>query len=192
MAKSDSGIHPVVAALGAVILVAAIIGGYLWATYKPPVHIGQIVSVSTYPIHRELSTGAALGGLEGQKDIYDEEIVIANVQIRSNTQLPLFLHDMWADVTLPDDTIERSTAASTNDYHAVFVAYPTLAPKQTTPVPRDITMTPGQVINGQLVFHYPITAQQWDHRKDFKIYIQFINQKELVLDQKPAASGSKT
>ena len=192
MAKSDSGIHPVVAALGAVILVAAIIGGYLWATYKPPVHIGQIESVSTYPIHRELSTGAALGGLEGQKDIYDEEIVIANVQIKSNTQLPLFLHDAWADVTLADDTVERSTAASTNDYHAVFVAYPTLAPKQTTPVPRDITMTPGQVINGQLVFHYPITAEQWDHRKDFKIYVQFINQKDLVIDQKPGASGSKT
>lgn len=192
MAKTDSGIHPVVAAAAAVVLVAAIIGGYLWATYKPPVHVGQLTSVTAYPIHRELSTGSALGGLEGQKDIYDEEIVLATVHIKSNTQLPLFLHDMWADVTLADGTVERSTAASTNDYHAVFVAYPTLAPKQTTPVPRDITMTPGQVIDGQLIFHYPISAQQWDHRREFKIYVQFINQKDLIIDEKPTPTGSKT
>lgn len=192
MDKSDSGIHPIFAVIAAIVIAVGLIGGYLWATYKPPVHIGQLVSISTYPIHRELSTGSALGGLEGQKDVYDEEIVIANVQIRSNTQLPLFLHDMWADVTLSDGTVERSTAANASDYHAVFVAYPTLAPRQTTPVPRDITMKPGQVIDGQLVFHYPISAQQWDHRKDFKIYIQFIHQKDLVLDEKPAGSSSKT
>lgn len=190
MAKSDSGIHPIVAVVGALVIAVGLIGGYLWATYKPPVHIGQLVSVTSYPIHRELSTGSALGGLEGQKDIYDEEIVLADVRIRSNTQLPLFLHDMWADVTLSDGTVERSTAASTNDYRAVFVAYPTLAPKQTTPLPRDITMTPGQAIDGQLIFHYPISAQQWDHRKDFRIYVQFINQKDLVLEEKPARSGS--
>jgi hypothetical protein len=187
MAKSDSGIHPVFATAAAIILVAAIIGGYLWATYKPPVHIGQITSLSTYPIHRELSTGSALGGLEGQKDIYDEEIVLANIRIQSNTRLPLYLHDMWADVTLADDTVERSNAASTNDYRAVFVAYPTLVPRQTTPMPRDITMTPGQIVEGQLIFHYPISAQQWDQRKDFKIYVQFINQKDLVLDEKSGA-----
>ena len=54
-------------------------------------------------------------------------------------------------------------------------------------MPRDITMTPGQIVEGQLIFHYPISAQQWDQRKDFKIYVQFINQKDLVLDEKPGA-----
>jgi hypothetical protein len=192
MAKSESGIHPIVAIVAALVIAVGIIGGYLWATYTPPVHNGQLVSITTYPIHRELSTGSALGGLEGQKDIYDEEIVIANVRIQSNTKLPLFLHDMWADVTLADGTVERSPAASSNDYRAVFVAYPTLASSRTTPVPRDITMTPGQVIDGQLVFHYPISAQQWDHRREFKVYIQFIHQKDLVLEEKPTAAGQKT
>lgn len=192
MAKSDSGINPAVAIVVAIVIFVAIVGGYVWFNTKPPVHVGQIESMTTYPIHRELSTGSALGGLQGQKDVYDEEIVIANVQIKSQTKLPLYLHDMWADVTLPDGTTQRSSAASTNDYHAVFVAYPTLASKQTTPVPRDITMTPGQVINGQLIFHYPIPVQQWDQRKDFKIYVQFINQKDLVIDEKHGASGSKS
>ena len=191
MAKTDSGIHPVVAAVAAVIIVVAIVGGYVWYNTKPAVHTGQLVSITAYPIHRELSTGSAIGGLQGQNDVYDEEIVIANVHIRSNTQLPLFLHDMWADVTLADGSTQRSTAASTNDYHAVFVAYPTLAPKQTKPVARDITMTPGQEIDGQLIFHYPISGQQWDQRKDFQVHIEFVHQKDLVLDEKPGASGKK-
>lgn len=191
MAKTDSGIHPVVAAVAAVVIVVAIVGGYVWYNTKPPVHTGQLVSITAYPIHRELSTGNALGGLAGQKDVYDEEIVIANVRIKSNTQLPLFLHDMWADVTLPDGSQQRSTAASSNDYRAVFIAYPTLAPQQTKPVMRDITMTPGQEVEGQLIFHYPISGQQWDQRKDFQIHIEFTHQKDLVLDEKSGASGKK-
>ncbi|HTV15715.1 MAG TPA: hypothetical protein VME68_13430 [Acidobacteriaceae bacterium] len=190
--NNQSGVHPVFAAVAAVVIVVAIIGAYVWVNTKPPVHAGQLVSITAYPIHRELSTGNALGGLAGSKDIYDEEIVIANVHIKSQTQLPLFLHDMWADVTLADGTTQRSTAASTSDFHAVFVAYPDLAPRQTTPILRDTTMTPGQQLDGQIIFHYPISAQQWDQRKDFKIFVQFLHQKELILDATPTASGTKT
>ena len=185
--EERSGIHPVVAALVAVALVIVIVGAYVWINTKPPVHSGGLVSVVTYPIHRELSTGSAIGGLAGQKDIYDEEIVLTNVHIRSTADIPLFLHDMWADVTLADGTLEHSTGASTNDYHDAFVAYSALAPKQTTPVLRDTTVRPGQDIFGQMIFHYPITAQQWDQRKDFKVYVSFLHQKDLVL---PAAADT--
>jgi hypothetical protein len=185
--EERSGIHPVVAALIAVALVVAIVGGYVWVNTKPPVHDGALVSIVTYPIHRELSTGTALGGLAGQKDIYDEEIVLTNVRIRSTADIPLFLHDMWADVTLADGTTEHSTGASTQDYHDVFVAYSALAPKQTTAVLRDTTVKPGEEIDGQMIFHYPITGQQWDQRKDFKVYVSFLHQKDLVL---PASAAT--
>ncbi|HEY6448618.1 MAG TPA: hypothetical protein VIY53_19340 [Acidobacteriaceae bacterium] len=176
-----SGIHPAVAALIAVILVVAVVGGYVWFNTKPPVHTGQLVSIDAYPIHRELSTGSGIGGLAGQKDVYDEEIVIVNVRIKSQTEMPLFLHDMSADVTLADGTVEHSTGASTKDYHDVFIAYPVLDSKQTTPFLRDTTITPGQQIDGQMIFHYPISGQQWDQRKDFKVYVNFLHQKDLVL-----------
>jgi hypothetical protein len=188
--NEQSGVHPIFAAVAAAVIVVAIIGAYVWFNTKPPVHAGQLVSVTSYPIHRELSTGSAIGGLAGAKDVYDEEIVIANVHIKSQTQLPLFLHDMWGDVTMADGTVQRCTAASTTDFHNVFIAYPALAPKQTTPVLRDTTMTPGQEIDGQIIFHYPISGQQWDQRKDFKVYVQFLHQKDLVLDATPATPGS--
>jgi hypothetical protein len=190
--NNQSGVHPVFAAVAAVVIVVAIIGAYVWINTNPPVHVGQLMSVTVYPIHRELSTGSALGGLAGAKDVYDEEIVIANVHIKSQTQMPLFLNDMWADVTLADGTVQRSSGATSSDFHNVFVAYPDLASKQTTPILRDTTMTPGQQLDGQIIFHYPISAQQWDQRKGFRVYVQFLHQKDLVLDAIPAASGSAT
>lgn len=175
------GIHPVFAVLGAIVIAGGAIGGYVWVNSHGPVHAGQLVSITTYPIHRELSTGSALGGLAGANDVYDEEIVVADVKIRSTTKLPLFLHDMWADVTLADGTVQHSEGASDDDYRKVFIAYPALAPARTEPVQRNITLGPGQTVVGQMIFHYPISGQQWDQRKDFKVSVQFLHQKDLVL-----------
>jgi hypothetical protein len=182
MAENEGpGNHPLITVLAATIIVIACIGGYVWYFNTGPVHAGQVVSVSAYPIHRELSTGAGLGGVKGQPDVYDEVIVIADVKIKSTTKLPLFLHDMWAEVTLPNGEIEQCLAASGEDYKKVFVAYPALAPQMKTPVPRDITMTPGQEVEGQMIFHFPISGKDWDGRKQFDVVVGFLHQKNLVL-----------
>ncbi len=72
---------------------------------------------------------------------------------------------------------------------------PALAQQQKSPVPRDITMSPGQVVEGQMVFHFPITEAQWNGRKGFDVDIRFIHQNDLVLhtgppqDRAPASSN---
>lgn len=183
--------HPMVAVLAAIAIVLGIIGAYVWVNYQPPVHTGQVLSVSAYPIHRELSTGSGLGGISGGNNVYDEVIVIANVRIKSQTKkLPLFLSDMYGDVTLPDGIIQESRAAGPSDFRKVFVAYPELASQQKTPVARDITLSPGQEIEGQIIFHYPITEQQWKTRKDFSVVVRFIHQKDLVLHATSEGTGT--
>jgi hypothetical protein len=37
------------------------------------------------------------------------------------------------------------------------------------------------VVDGQLIFHFPITKQDWDSRKAFDVTVRFINQNSLVL-----------
>jgi hypothetical protein len=179
--EERSGLNPAIAVLIAIVLVGAVVGGYIWATWTGPVHQGQIESVAVYPIHRELSTGSALGGVDGGPNVYDEVIVLANVKFRSTTKLPLFLHDMWGDLTLHDGKTERSLAAGSDDFDKVFVAYPKLASLEKKPVPRNITLQPGQEVEGQLIFHFPITRQDWDGRQSFEVTLDFINQEPLVL-----------
>jgi len=190
--RGGTSFYPLLTVLAAIVLVVGVIAAYLWVTWTGPVHTGQVVSVSAYPIHRELSTGGGLGGLQGQPNVYDEVIVLADVKIRSTTKLPLFLHDMWGNVTLHDGDVEQSLAASGEDYKKVFIAYPELEAQKKTPLPRGITMTPGQEIEGQLIFHFPITQKDWEGRKQFDVVIGFINQKNLVLHTMPVQPGADT
>jgi hypothetical protein len=179
--RNEAGNHPWFTVLAATVIVVCCIGAYVWIFNTGPVHAGQVVSVQAYPIHRELSTGSGLGGVNGGANVYDEVIVIADVKIKSTTKLPLFLHDMWADVTVANGDVQQSLAASGEDYRKVFVAYPALAAQQKTPMPRDITLTPGQEVEGQMIFHFPITEKDWNARKQFDVVVGFIHQKDLVL-----------
>jgi hypothetical protein len=173
---------PAVAAT--VVLMALAIGTYLWIHFTPSVHAGQVLSVNIYPIHRELGTGspnhARMDGIGGEPEIYDEILVLADVQIKNKTDIPLFLHDMYAVVHLPDGD-QRSLAASGRDFDKAFVAYPDLKPLRKDPIQRDITLTPGQQVEGMVIYHYEISKAQWDSRTGMDLTFTFQHQKPLVL-----------
>jgi len=173
---------PVVGAFAFVVLA---IGAYVYFNTKPPVHAGEVLSVNIYPIHRELSTGPAKGasetGITGQGDTFDEVIVLVDARIKNQTDIPLFLHDMWAVVDLPDDEQERSLASSQTEFGNVFIAYPSLKPLKKNPLLRDITLQPGQQVEGMMIFSYQISQAQWDSRSGLDITMTFQHQKPLLL-----------
>ncbi|HEX3473102.1 MAG TPA: hypothetical protein VHT28_18125 [Silvibacterium sp.] len=169
---------------GAFVFVVLAIGAYVYFNTRPPVHAGEVLSVDTYPIHRDLSTGPNRGstteGIAGQADTYDELLVLTNVRIKNQTDIPLFLHDMWAVADLPDGD-QRSLAATQTDFAKVFVAYPDLKLLRKDPLPRDITLQPGQQVEGMMIFNYPISKAQWDSRSGLDITMTFQHQKPLLL-----------
>lgn len=184
--RNNSGLNPIVAVLIAIVIVGGIIGAYLWTTWTGPVHAGQVVSVTVYPIHRELSTGAEMGGITGSPNTYDEVIVLANVKIRSTTKLPLFLNNMWGDLTLHNGATQRNLAVNNVEFRDVFAAYPKLKPAEGHPMPWNVTLQPGQELDGQLIFHFPVTAQQWDSRQSFEVSLQFLHQPDLTMAATPS------
>ena len=172
-------------AVGAFVFVVLAIGAYVYFNNKPPVHAGEVLSVNIFPIHRELSTGPANGagekGITGQGDTFDEVIVLVDARIKNQTDIPLFLHDMWAVVDLPGEEEQRSLAASQTDFAKVFIAYPSLKPLQKDPLPRDLTLAPGQQVEGMMIFSYQISKAQWDARSGLDITMTFQHQKPLLL-----------
>jgi hypothetical protein len=172
-------------AVGAFVFVVLAIGAYVWINNKPPVHAGEVLSVNVYPIHRDLSTGPAKGagetGIGGQGDTFDEVIVLVDARIKNQTDIPLFLHDMFAVVDLPDDEQQRSLALSQTEFEKIFIAYPSLKPLRKDPLQRNITLAPGQQVEGMMIFGYQISQAQWDSRSGLDITMTFQHQKPLLL-----------
>ena len=162
-------------------IVLLAIGAYVYFNEKPPVVAGEILHLTAYPIHREskasMFAAQSLGPAENK---FDEIIVIADVRLHNQSEGPVFLADMAAMLKLPTEE-DRSLAASTSDFNRVFVAYPALAPMKQQPMLRDITIPAGATVEGQLVFNYPITKEQWDQRQSLNLVLSFTHQKNLVL-----------
>ena len=174
--------------LAAFVIVSLAIGAYFYFNDKPPVSAGQVLSLDIYPIHRDLSTGPSTEGMAGESETYDEVLVFANIRIENHTDIPLFLEDMWA-IMNPDGDPQRSTAASQSDFDKVFLAYPDVRKFQKPPMPRDLTIQPGQKVEGLMVFHYDIPKAQWDARTGLEIHVTFTHQNSLIIPV-PKTAGS--
>jgi hypothetical protein len=167
--------------LVAAVIVLLVIGAYVYFNEKPPVVAGEIMHISYYPIHSESKKNQfATASVAPVETIFDEIIVIADVRLHNQSAGPVFLADMSALLKLPNEE-DRSVAAGTADFGRVFVAYPQLAPMKQQPLLRDITIPADATAEGQLVFNYPITKDQWDQRQSLTLTLSFTHQKDLVL-----------
>jgi hypothetical protein len=164
----------------AIIIPVVVLGSYVWLNRVPTPYAGQVLSVNIYPIHEDLSQPTSTEGIGGRNDVYDEVLVLADVRIRNVGKIPLFLHDMWAMANFPNES-DRSTAASASDFDKVFIAYPNLKQFQKAPLPRDLTIQPGQQVEGQMIFNYQMNQTQWNSRSGEDVYVDFLHQKPLML-----------
>jgi hypothetical protein len=180
MSEETKSYHPWFTIIAAVVIVAAATAAYVYFARVPTPYTGQVLSVNVYPIHRDFSEPTTTQGIGGQNETFDEVLVLADVRIKNVAKIPLYLHDMWVDTSFPGET-DRSSAASASDFDKVFVAYPDLRQYQKAPLLRDITIQPGQQVEGMMVFNYQMNKAQWDARTGMDITLDFIHQNPLVL-----------
>jgi hypothetical protein len=166
-----------IAALVVIIAIAA----YVYFGEKPPVVTGEILHLTAFPIHRESNAKMfATQSLAPVENKFDQMIVVADVRLHNQSTGPVFLSDMSATLKLPTEE-DRSLAAIASDFNRVFIAYPELASLKQEPLLRDITIPAGATVDGQLVFNYPTTKEQWDQRHSLELTLSFTHQKDLVL-----------
>jgi hypothetical protein len=175
--------HPFKSALKTLVIAAIVVsialGLYVYLGQRPPVAAGEVLTMNLYPVHTLINSGGGPEGMQGQGEYYDQLLILAKVRIRNQTDIPLFLQDISATIKLPDGSEQVNVTASDKDMDRVFQAYPSLGYLRTPSIPRDITLTPGQSVQGLTVFNFPITKDQWDKLQWAKVVISFMHQKNL-------------
>jgi hypothetical protein len=179
--------HPFKSALKtlviATIVVTIALGLYVYLGQKPPVATGEVLASTVYPVHTSINNGAGgTDGMAGSSESYDQVIVLTKVRIRNQTDIPLFVQDIGSAIKLPDGSQQTNVAASDKDANRVFQAYPSLSYLRADPIPRDITLSPGQAAEGLAIFNYPISKEQWDTLQTAKVVVQFMHQKNLEIN----------
>ncbi|HEY1732378.1 MAG TPA: hypothetical protein VGG15_11545 [Terriglobales bacterium] len=165
--------HLVWASVIAAVVVSAAIAIYVLAGQKPQAATGEIEQVWVHPQHTETS-GFDANGVPMPKEVYDQIYVFALVKIHNQAKEPLFLHSIMTDATL-DDGIHTAYDASASDYERLFTAYPNLPVPHGKPLSPQVTIQPGDTVEGTIVAAFRLTKEQWDAHKDlsFTFAIQY-------------------
>lgn len=171
--------HVVWATVAATILVTIAIAVYVIAGQKPPAVTGDVIAVWAHPQHTETS-GLDASGAPMAKDSFDQVLVFAEVRLHNQSKIPLYLLNVMTNATL-EDGVHSSYAASRSDFDRVFLAYPGIPVPHGAGLPLDLSLDPGQSVDGTFVTSFRLTKQQWDARKALSFSFTFRYQPSLVL-----------
>jgi len=174
--------HVVVPAIASAIVVTIIIALYVIAGQKPPAMTGEVEQVWVHPMHTETS-GYDANGAPMPKESVDQVMVFARIRLHDQAKIPLFVLNILTDATM-NDGIHSSFAATASQYEQLFMVHPELAALHGQALSPQITVQPGQTVDGNIVSAFRMTKQEWDaHKKlDFTISIRY--QPKLVLTPK--------
>jgi hypothetical protein len=165
--------NALLASVIAAVLVSVAIFLYIKLGEKPPAATGEVTNVQAHAMHRETSAFDAAGAAMPQEK-FDQVLVFAHVKLHNQSKNPLFLHQAMMNVTL-DDGIHTSYVATPTDYERAFKGYPELGPFHGNPLPIELTLQPGQRVEGDILASFRLTGQEWDARKglDFTFGFQY-------------------
>jgi len=176
--------NALLASVIAAVVVSVAIFLYIKLGEKPPVATGQVTNVQAHMMHRETSAFDAAGAAMPQEK-FDQVLVFAHVKLHNQSKMPLFLHQAMMNLTL-DDGIHTSYVATPTDYERAFKGFPELAPFHGNPLASELTIEPGQSVEGDLLASFRLTKPEWDARKGLDFTFGFRYQPML----KVAATGA--
>ena len=144
--------HPFKAAIKTVVIAFIVmciaIGLYVYLGQRPPVAAGEVLTMNLYPVHTLINSGGGSEGMQGSGEYYDQLLILVKIKVRNQTDIPLFLQDVAAKIQMPDGSEQVNVTVSDRDMDRVFQSYPSLGYLRTDPVHRDITMNPGDSVQG--------------------------------------------
>ena len=186
--ERGSAVTALVSVIAALLIIGAVIAAFYYFGTPPPTSMGRVLSIDVYPIHNQSQGNLITQGVRAQNVAFNEVIVLANIELQNKAKVPIHLFDVAGYLYQPGANILRNSAAGEKNFHRVFLAYPDFKSKEGTPLPLDTVLQPGQKVQGQLIFHYPITLKQWKARSRMHLVVEWQHQNNLILKLK----GSQT
>jgi hypothetical protein len=174
--------HVIIATVIAVVLISAAITVYVISGEKPPASTGEVLDVWAHPMHTETSGWDANGAAIPKEEV-DQVLLFTHVRLHNQGKQPIFLHQILANLTLPDG-IHSSYAATPTDYERAFKGYPELQQWHAPPISPDLTLQPGETREGTFVCSYRMTKADWETRKALGYTFNFQYLPALTLEWK--------
>ncbi len=178
--------HVIIATVIAVVLVSVAMTVYVISGEKPPASSGEVLDVWAHPMHTETSGWDANGAAIPKEEV-DQLLLFTHVRLHNQGKQPIFLHQVLANLTLPDG-IHSSYAAMPSDYERVFKGYPQLQQWHAPSISPDVTIQPGETKEGTFVCSFRMTKAEWDSRKALGYTFNFQYLPALTLEWKGAVT----
>jgi hypothetical protein len=173
--------HIMLAAVVAAVVVTAAIAIYVIAGQKPPVATGEILDIWARPTH-VVTPGFDANGDAMSQSSFDQVLVFTHVRLHNQSKQPLFLHEILTNLTHPDGSVDSSTATSASMYERFFQAYPQFAQWHAPALnATDLTIDPGQTVEGTFVTSFKMAKEPWDARKGLDYTFNFRYQAPIKL-----------
>jgi hypothetical protein len=170
--------HLVLAGVGAAVVLILLIAAYVMAVKKPLV-TGEIVQVRAHPRHI-VTSGFDASGAPQPRAQFDQVLVFAHVKLHNQSKTPLFLEDVLANADTSSGPLSVS-AGSAGQYEQVFVVYPELAALRSNALSPRATIKPGETVDGNILWAFSMTKQEWDARRKLDFTFKFHYQASLEL-----------
>jgi hypothetical protein len=159
--------HVVWASIAAAVLVIAVVLVSLLASSKSPVAAGEIVEVWAFPQHGETS-GLDANGEAMAKESFDQVLVFAHVKLHNLSKHPLQVQNVLANMKQADGIPLSVSAGNVAQYQEAQLAYPEMAVPQGKPLSPHAAINPGESLEGNVLWVFRMTRQQWDARKNWQ------------------------
>jgi hypothetical protein len=132
-----------------------------------------ILRTAVYPTHTLYKSDTMVVGRDqAQDDLY----VLTTIRIEDRLNLPIFLKDFTATLLTADGDQVTTSAVQKTDLENLYTTFPALKPLSSAPLLRETLIDPGHSAEGMILLHFPVTEEEWNHRRSAILHIDLYHQ----------------
>lgn len=142
--------------------------------------VGVVVAILAFVTRAKPQGRATMDNLNAVQLQGDSILVAVNVSLTNAGPKSLWIHDIKAQLKT-DKGDFTDEAAPGVDVERYYLAFPELKQNTLPALLPEAKIAPGGQQQGTMVFSFPVTKDQFEHRKSLTVTIQPYDQKAVVL-----------